>query len=337
MEFQAVKKEIEAGRFAPLYFFFGDEMFLIDQLVQMVVKQGVDSATKDFNYDLLDAEQTDGATVFALASSYPMMSDRRVVVVKSIQKFSTTDKTRILDYVLKPLETTCLVLTAGKVDRRQKFYASLIQHSQWVDCRQLYENQAIDWVKTYLRQSGKSISHEAATLMVQQVGSSLWNLYNEIEKMMTHSWGEIQFGMAHIHSVVGFSRQHNSWEFVDAVGRKDYKRSMILLANLLEEGQSPAGLIVVLCRRVLLLMQIREMLDKGMNPSRVASTMGLRPYFANLYLNQAKFYSIQELQSAMKILLDADRSIKTGYLEPLMTLTLTIHRMIRGGLEKRLL
>lgn len=336
MDYHDVMKEIEKGDLAPVYFFFGTEVFLVDQLVNKIVEKGIDPATKDFNCDIVEGEQVDGASVVGLASAYPMMSDRRVVVVKSIQRLSTSDKKRILEYVQSPLESTCLVLTTRDVDRRQSFYKSLTKSSHWVECADLYENQAVDWVKRTARQKGVNLSHEGAVLMVQQVGTSLWNLSNEIEKLLTYAWGEKTLDLKHVHATVGFSRQFNTWEFTDAVGQKNFDKAIALAVKLLEAGQSPGGLIVSLSQRLFLLMQIRSMLDKGMSPPQVTQALKFRPYFARLYLNQVTCYNAKELESGVRVLLQADCALKTGYIEPLMALTLVIHHLIRGSGSKML-
>ncbi len=46
--------------FAPVYFFFGEEDFLIDEIVDAVVAEGVDPATKGFNLDIIHGSETDG-------------------------------------------------------------------------------------------------------------------------------------------------------------------------------------------------------------------------------------------------------------------------------------
>ena len=333
MEYNDLKREIGEGKLASNYFFFGEEPYFIEALVRKIVEKGTDPTTKDFNYDVLLGEEADGKSVVTLASSFPMMAERRVVLLKSVQKLSLSDKKRILEYIQKPLESTCFVLTAGKVDRRQSFYASLVKHSRWVDCKVLYENQAVEWVKHHLRDRGVVLSHEGANFLVRHVGTALWSLSNEIEKLLTFTWGEKDLGLEEVTEVVGFSRKYNTWELTDAVARKDLKGALVVLKRLMEEGQSPVGLIMDISRRIFLLMRIRGMLDGGMSEYEVTKTLHLRPYFSKLYFSQVRGFSTMELESSIKILLKADFHIKTGYMNSFLTMTLVIHDLVRGGAE----
>ncbi|MFH1943819.1 MAG: DNA polymerase III subunit delta [bacterium] len=331
MEYREVIREIESGKLGPVYFFFGDEIYLIEDLVRRLVERGTEPSTKDFNYDILMGEETDGKTVVALASSFPMMAEQRVVVLKSVQKLSPSDKKRLSEYVQNPLESTCLILTAEKVDRRQSFYASLVKHSRWVECKSLYENQAVAWVKRYLQERGTALSDEGATFLVQNVGTSLWTLTNEMEKLMTFSWGTKQIGLEEVSAVVGSSRKYNTWNLTDAVGQRDLRAAFTALKRLMEEGQSPVGLIVDMCRRVSLLMCIRAMMDGGVPEAEVTKRLNLRPYFSRLYLDQAQRFSAAELESAIRVLLRADLHIKTGKMTPLLAMTLAVHDVVRTG------
>lgn len=331
MDYNELKKEIESGNPALVYFFFGEEMFFIDQLVRKIVETVTDLTTKDFNCDLFDGDQVEGETVVNAASSFPMMADRRVVVLKSVQKLSMSDKNRILTYVQSPLESTCFVCTANKIDRRNRFYSSLIKQSHWLESKKLYENQAVDWVKKQLQAKGVTLSHEGATFMVQQVGTSLWNLFHEIEKILTFTRGKNRLNLEDITAVVGLSRGYNAWELTEAVGRKDFSRALVILKHLMEAGQSPVGIIMDLSRRISLFMRIRALLDQGMSADRISKTLGLRSYFAGQYMNQIRHFAADDLAFAVDVLLQSDAYIKTGYLSPNVVMTLMIHDLIRGS------
>jgi DNA polymerase-3 subunit delta len=323
-------QNIKTGNIAPVYFLFGEEIFFIEQALNRIVKLGTEPSTRDFNYDVLQGESVDWDMVGSLISSYPMMADRRVVVLKSVQRCSPSDKKKILAYVERPVESTCLVLTAGKVDRRQGFYTALCKHAQWVECKTLYENQAVEWIKTFIKKRGFTISHEGATLLVQQVGRSMWGLYNEAEKCLTFCWEKKNIGLNEVNAVVGFSRKYNTWEFTDCVGRRELESALTMLQRLLDEGQSPTGLIINVYQRIYLLLRIRKMFDKGMSRQEVIKLLNLRPYFTKLYLSQANKYSTGELEKAMQVLLRADFFIKIGYMKPDIIMTLVTHNLIRS-------
>ena len=272
----------------------------------------------------------DGDTIVTMASSFPMMADKRIIVVKSVQRQSSTDKKRLLSYIESPLESTILVLTAGKVDRRQNFYSTLTKKSQWVECKPLYENQAVEWIKRTFKAKGITISHEAAVVFVQQVGTSLWGLYNESEKLITSVWGKTTIGIDDVLKVIGSSRKYNPWELTDAVGKKDLDNAMRILKHLMEEGQSAVGLIINISSRIYLMLKIRAMLEKGISKQEISKVMHFRPFFARIYFEQVDRFQSDELRKAIKTLLFADHAIKTGFLKPQIAMTVSLYQIIHG-------
>ena len=330
MDHAEIKREIEAGRFAPVYFFWGEETYPIDNILSSIIRKAVEPESRDFNLDVWHAEETDIDSVLAVLNSYPMMAERRVAVLKSAQKMTSTEKDRIAAYVRSPVESTVLVLVAGKADRRQSFYSELTKSAVCFESKPLYENQAVKWVSSRLAAVKMTISDEAAMLLVRQAGTSLWALEHEIEKLATRMWGKTRIEADDVAGLTGLSRKHTSWEWTDAVGRRDIKTALSMLDRLMEEGQSPVGLIAGLAERVFLLLRLRHALDRGLAEKDASQSLGLSPFFAKLYLAQARRYGTSELLSAVRALRGADVRIKTGRMEPRLAVTLAVHSMIRS-------
>lgn len=328
MDFKTVKNKIKEKNFDPVYFFFGDEDYLIDNLIDLIREKVVDPQTRDFNYDYLYSDDVNGQDIISLASSLPMMTDYRLVILKSVQKLSPSDRKILQRYLDSPSNSTVLVLTADRIDRRKKFYADLIKKSNWVECKPIYENTAVSWIIKEFKKYEIEITRSAASLIVQLAGTSLRSLHNEIEKIITHIQGNKSVKEKDVSQVVGFYKNYNLWDLTDAVGNKDEKLAYKILVNFLEEGVSAALLMMELTRRILLLMKIRLLLDKGMNQYTIQKVMHFKNYFLNLYLKQANNFTISELRNSLHALQTADWYLKTGYLKPEMVLTLIIHDLI---------
>ncbi len=325
-----IQRAIEKGEIAPVYFFFGREIYFIDEVIRTLVQKVVESGTRDFNLDTLQSEYTDGETIVRIASSYPMMAEKRLVVVKSVQRLSEKDRELLLSYIKSPLESTCLVLTAGIIDKRKKFYSALVKGTLCAECAQLYENQAVSWVKDRSVQKGITISDEAAQAMVSQAGTALWSLHHEIEKVITFSWGKKEITLSDVISVVGYSRQYNPWDLTDSVGRKDFRTALEILNGLLEYGYPPTRIIIDLFNRIKLLMQVRTLLDRRLSEQKIWQSLGLKPFFGRLYTDQSKRYRMKELESAMEMLLQADLLLKSSPLKSQTVISLVIHDIISG-------
>ncbi|MBN2321831.1 MAG: DNA polymerase III subunit delta [Acidobacteria bacterium] len=334
-DYHQVKSGIQQGRLAPVYFFFGEETRPIDELIRELVTRATDPETRDFNCDILDAENADIDRVLAILSSFPMMADRRLVVLKSVEKLSSSEMEKLSARIESPVSSACLALTAGKIDRRKKFYAHLIGHSLWLECKPLYENQAVAWVKREMQDRGLPIRDEAAAFLVHTAGTSLNALTQEMDKLQTYAWDARDVDLATVLAVAGFSRNYNTWEFTDAVARKDAARALSILRRLLQNRQSPVGMLIDLARRMIQLLHIRLLLEERIPEAQILSHAGLKPFFARLYIGQARLFHAAELDEAIRILLRADQALKSGWMEPELVMTLVAHDLITGSRGNR--
>ena len=87
MEYRELTEQIKNGKLSPLYFLFGEEPFFIQKAIRAIIETGTDPETRDFNCDVLQGEACEGEMLVQIASSFPMMSEKRVVVLKSVQNY----------------------------------------------------------------------------------------------------------------------------------------------------------------------------------------------------------------------------------------------------------
>ena len=83
---ESLMTQLRHGKIEPLYFLFGDEEFLIDEALEQIIDRAVDKSTVSFNFDLLHGTEVTLQEIVERASAYPLMADRRVVVVRDIDR-----------------------------------------------------------------------------------------------------------------------------------------------------------------------------------------------------------------------------------------------------------
>ena len=74
------------GQFKPLYFFYGEEGLLMDELQALLVEQALAPHERDFNLDLVYGPEATAPAVLAQCAAFPVMAERRVVVVRAFDK-----------------------------------------------------------------------------------------------------------------------------------------------------------------------------------------------------------------------------------------------------------
>src|SRR5262249_11056560 len=127
------------GELLPLYLVVGEERLQRDQVVAEIRAAALGGGIPAFNEDRFQAGEVDVDKVLAAARTVPMMAPKRFVLVRGLERWDSgkgdadderesgaekSDSTAPLDklatYAGAAIDSTCVVLVAGKIDGRRK-------------------------------------------------------------------------------------------------------------------------------------------------------------------------------------------------------------------------
>ncbi len=321
---------LKAGDLAPVYLIYGEEKYLHDELIDRIMSIALDSRTKEFNFDLLYANETSADKIINIASSFPMMAQRRVVVVKEIQQLKPNDLKHLAEYVSHPSKSSCLILTMPEKKKTGKGFTAIFNHAMAIDCRKLYDNEVLAWVENYLRSKNLAFENEAIQLLHVQVGNSLYDFVNELEKLQINIHPRTKITLEDVQTVTSISKQYNIFELCNAVGEKNFPRAIAILKNLLDQGELPTGMIIQLMRHFANLLKINENIRRGnRSVNDLMKATGLAYYFVNDMMKQSKNFSSEQYRDSFNYLAEADLHLKIGYQKPDMVMELLLYRLIK--------
>jgi DNA polymerase-3 subunit delta len=80
----------------------------------------------------------------------------------------------------------------------------------------------------------------------------------------------------------------------------------------------------MVARQTRILIQVKELSRAGMNREAVARRLGLHPFVVRKALEQQRNFSMVELESLHRRLLQADVATKMGHVDPIVELDMLI-------------
>jgi len=331
MTFLEFQQSAKSNRFAPISLFYGEEDFLIDEGVQLIIGKTLDDGNKGFNLDVVYGSKVEAKDVVAHASSFPMMSGKRVVVVKEFEKLATTDTAKeiIGAYINNPLESTVLVLVSLDPDFRRKPFTDLKKKAVLVECKPLYDNQVPGWIAERVRQQGREANAEACRLIQAYVGNSLRSLQNELDKLYVFLGDRKKISAEDVAAVVGATKGYTVFELQNAIGRRDAKDAIKILERMLESGQSPQMIIVMLTRFFTQLWKLTDVRARRVSEQEIAREIGVHLYFVKQYLEFRTNFDVSQIEQNFKSLLEADTTLKSTSRDPRLVLDLLIVSLLQ--------
>jgi len=306
-EVKQIVTDIRNGKIRPIYFLFGEEPYYIDKLSQFIEKKVLTEEEKGFNQMVLYGKEVSVDDIVGHAKRYPMMADRQVIIVKEAQELSRTIE-QLVDYAENPQPTTVLVLCYKykKLDKRKKLYKTIGKHGILFESKKLYENQVSEWLRKVLHGKGYSISHKAAIVLVEYLGTDLSRISKELEKLTLVLPKESQITPADIEEHIGISKDYNNFELKKAIGEKNVLKATRIINYFAQNPKdNPFVLTVTLLHNFFSqLLQYHGLNDHS--PKNVASALRVNPYFVGEYQIAAKNYPMKKVSSIVSHLREMD-------------------------------
>lgn len=324
--------EAKSAKIGPLYLFVGKEDFLIDEGVRQIIETVVPAEMRGFNLDVLYGSKTDAKEVIAHASSYPMMGDRRVVVVKEFEKLVVGDTAKeiVANYVQHLLQSTCLVLVASEPDFRRRPFTELKKRARVISCDQLYDNQVPAWIAERVHLKQREMTPDACRMLQAYVGNSLRSIDNEIDKLLIYIGERKEITGEDIAAVVGASKGYTVFDLQNCIGKKDMKATMNVLARMMQAGESAQLIIVMLTRFFTTLLRISELKQRRVPDSQFAAELKISPYFLKQYLEFYSNFSPSQIENGFRSLLSADATMKSTSSDQRVVMDLLVYSLIKG-------
>jgi DNA polymerase-3 subunit delta len=308
--FQTILRDLHQGKFAPVYLFDGEEPFFIDQLTDYIEEHALEEAGKAFDQIILYGRDVDGMTVVDEIKRYPMMGQRRVVIVKEAQQLRRIEA--LEEYIKKPLESNILVLAFKykKMDGKKAVTKYIRKNHVYMESKRMYENQMPGWIDDHMRTLGYHIDLKAAALLTEFVGNDLSRLNNELQKLMLVIPPSRNITPDDIERNIGVSKDYNNFELLNALAHKD-----VLKANRIIKyfGDSPKDHPPMVMTSVLFgyfskLMLVHTLPDKSARS--IATALRINPFFARDYLTGMSNYGMNKLVRIIGYLREFDLRTK---------------------------
>src|SRR5690606_2188484 len=78
---------LKTNSLPPIVFLYGSDSFSMDEALHNILKNLITSEEMAIDFENIDAEEVDAATVASMAEQVPMMSEKRIIVLRRFNKY----------------------------------------------------------------------------------------------------------------------------------------------------------------------------------------------------------------------------------------------------------
>ncbi|MFN8395439.1 MAG: DNA polymerase III subunit delta [Bacteroidia bacterium] len=314
MEFEKLKKDIEAQKFAPIYYLGGTEPYYVDKLSKLLEDRVLAPGEDAFNKSVMYGADTKASRLLGELRSFPMMANRRLVILKEAQSLAKNEWDNLQAYLENPVSSTVFVMTfKGKdMDQRTKTYKSIEKNGIVYKSKALYDNQVPAWIQDYCSTKGYQLAPEAQRILSTYLGTNLALIESELEKIFIYLGGDPskRISAEIVFEMINVDKDFNVFELMNSLGARDHGKSHWIITHMMRNVKENPPVLIVFQLFQFYAKLLRCQSRKLSREADIAAELKIHPFVAKQYVEAVRHYNYRELNRNLTFILEADLYLK---------------------------
>jgi len=310
MDHKLLLKEIRNKKFEKIYFLHGEEPYFIDVLTKAIQDNALEESERDFNQSILYGKDAEVLSLISELKSYPMMAERRLVILKEAQYFKAIEQ--LESYLENPANSTIFVICYKykTFDARKKTLKNALKNGVVFKSEKVKEYQLAEWIQQYMKTTGYELTSKACMLLIESLGNDLGRIVKELEKLAVLIEKGTIINENHIEENIGISKDYNVFELTNAVANKDNLKALKIV-DYFDHNPKAADLVFVISNLFKFFSQIMR-IHFLPNKSReaVARALGVHPFVAGELTNAKNKYDPRKIAANIALIHEYDLKSK---------------------------
>ena len=330
---QELKQALKSKSLGRLYFFHGEETFLLHHYLGQIRKQLLDPLTESFNYHRLNNETFDIRSFADAVENLPMMAESTFVQVEDVDPFKMNEGDRIkMAEIFCDIPEYCTVVFTyitipWKPDKRlKKLWESVDGNGSVIDFAKQDPRDLIAWVSRHFAAHKKRISSDLCVYLIDITGGTMTALSSEIDKICAYS-GTDEIRKTDIDAVTEPVLDAVVFHMTDLLSAGRYEQALLKLQQLLKMQQEPLAILGAVGGHFRRIATARTLLDHGRNASMLQKLCGITEYPARKAMDAARRFRPEFCRKAAQLVLETDYQMKTSFDDSERLLELLILRL----------
>lgn len=252
----------------------------------------------------------------AAANTLPFASERRLVIVRDVDKMNAAGHAVLASYALDPAPTACVVLVAKRMRKDSKLFKAVQALGGVSEYHAPKRSEYPSWVVDLFASRGRRITHDGASALVQAVGRDLRRLETEAEKVLAYAGERTDLTRDDVIGVVAETAPVSIFDFLNALGARECPAALVLLGDLIADGEDVMGIHAMTIRHLRSLVSARALADRGASIGEVMREVGMAEWQARNAITQARRFTPAELSAGLRTAASLEAGMKSGGGEP---------------------
>lgn len=304
MKFKELKKSLSLS-VEPFYLVCGEDAFFTERSLKLIC----DACLKepDFNLTSFVGAEVKGnfGMLTSALTSYPFMSDKRVVVVKEYYPLAA-DVAELKKYAADPLDTTVFVIVNSSPTEN----VAKIPGVTTVDCSKGDFSLVASWIVNEAKKAGVVVTQGAVNLIVDYCQYDMTRINGETEKLIAYTADKKVIEEQDVLTLCTKETDYKIYEVVDLIAKRDREAAYSVLTETLGSTGDGQKIFISLYNHFRRLFYASvSTLPNG----DIAKALGVKEFAVKKAKEQAASFSPKRLKGIIDNLAGYDASFKSGF------------------------
>ncbi len=319
---KTIIEDIRTGQFQPVYLLYGEETYLIRQY-RNKLRDAMAAEDDTMNVSFFEGKDVNARELIDLAETLPFFAERRCIFVDS-SGFFKKSMDDFADYMAEIPSTTHFIFTESEVDKRGKLYKQVKKYGRPVEFVRQTESVLMQWVLGRLKKEGRRITRPVMELFLSKTGTDMEMIEQELEKLLSYTLDKEVIEAEDVEQICANQISGKIFAMMDAIADKQQKNALRLYHDLLLLKEPPLRILFLLTRHYQIMMQLKDLADKGFDYKYMAGKAGVPEFAVRKYIGQARKFSVQQLRKSVREGVQSEEDIKTGKIADRLAVELLI-------------
>ena len=221
-------------------------------------------------------------------------------------------------------DTTCLIFVESEVDKRSKLFKKVKDMGYAAELARQDASQLAKWAGTLLAREGKKITGRTMELFLSMTGDDMEHIRMELEKLISYTAGRDVITDEDVKAICTVQVTNKIFDMVAAIVNRQTKKAMDLYEDLLTLKEPPMRILFLIARQFNQLLQVKELMEKGMDRGAIASKLKIQPFVVGKAIPQTKQFTREQILSYVNLCVDMEEAVKRGRLQDRLAVELLI-------------
>ena len=315
-----------------VYYIFGPDTYLKDKVLNTILKKFKTPGSEEFDLSILHADSESAVNALEQLEMMPFLAKFRLVIIKNFDTMKASDKNLIAEYVQNPVSTSILVLTAEKIDERIKANKIISAKAEKIICRSPYSStDIIKWLNIEADKRKIFLDIDSKELFARSIELNYQVASNELEKLIIYSKGKRHIEIEDVKTTVGKSRTNKIYDLQNEIGKRNVKRALEILENMISNNESAVFVIIMLSTFFQAMWKIKALQKNNISNSEIENRYIPEIFFSfrKNHITYAKNYSLDNISDIFSLLLQADIDAKSLNLKDEVIVEILVYKICK--------